>query len=126
MRLTALVCACLLIAFVSPAKSNDGNVPDPFCNVRVAHIRRYGTSTRTPKDIRRMMTRLTKNGIRNEGALLSAGAGPYGPGLVDWWITVYPPDAAKARHLVESANGQDGTSSLIILHRSQSSNSALA
>ena len=72
-------------------------MPDPLCNVHVARFRRYGASTPTPRDIRRMATRLTKNRIKNDVGILSTGP------FVDWWIDVYRADATKARHLVELA-----------------------
>ncbi len=103
MRPTILLFLCLLLAAAPRTEALDGNMPDPFCNVQVARVRRQGTSRHFPRVLLKMEARLTRNGIRNVGSMSGYGPDTHGVAYGDYWVCVYPPDAARARQLVEAA-----------------------
>ena len=93
----------LLICFLCSgprAESYDGDVPAPFCNVPVATATN-ADYRHAPKDLRRMQTQLTRGKIKSQ--LCYAGRASATDRTLDWSLLVYPPDAAQARRLVETA-----------------------
>jgi hypothetical protein len=94
------ITAALLLSPV--AKSKDLDEGDPFCNVRIATATSY-QSHKTPKDILKLKTQLASNGIKSELALLDRAPDRNRRAVTDWFLTVYPADASKARRLVDAA-----------------------
>ena len=101
-KLASLFIACLAI-LVSVSRASDGDVPDPFCNVRVATISSEQSYKHAPRDIKRVQAQFTKFGIKSQLALSTRAFDAKHRTITDWFLYVYPPDAAKARHLVEWA-----------------------
>ena len=95
-----------LAVFVSAARGLDGDTPDPFCNVQVATTSSEQSYKHAPRDIKRVQARFTKLGIKSQLALSTRAPNAKHRTITDWFLFVYPPDATKARHLVEGAKQQ--------------------
>ena len=102
----ATLCVFGVGILTSVARASDGDIPDPFCNARVATATSDRGYKHPPRDIRRVQARLTKQGIKSVLSLLDRPPDLKHHTITDWFLDVYPPDAAKARHLVEEAKQQ--------------------
>ena len=102
MKSLLLLVVCTVLFMPSAARSYDGDVPDPFCNVRVATATSDRGYKHPPKDIKRVQTQFTKLGIKSLLGQSGRRIDKYRT-LTNWFLTVYPSDASEARHLVEGA-----------------------
>ena len=94
----------LLFVLALAAAASDLDEGDPRCNVRVAIATTEGH--KPPKDVIKLQRTLRDKGIKSELALLDRAPDLKHRVMTDWFVTVYPEDAARARRCVEDARAK--------------------
>jgi hypothetical protein len=85
--------------------TKDPEESDMRCNVRVATAT-VSQNHKPPKDVLKLQTLLRDKGIKSVLSLLDRGPDLKGRTVTNWFVTVYPEDAERARRFVGEAQAR--------------------